>query len=120
MAKAQIILGEGSGGINVTLDTISFTGKTLLGSITTKGGTYTATEDCLMGGVLTSTGSVQAFVAFNGSTVFSVGDNKSARIGRSTTSVSSNDTYGMFVPKGTVVTTRTDEGTPNLTFYSLD
>lgn len=103
-------------GANAPITDISVVGKTLLGTITTAGGTYTATEDCLMAGKLVGSSSANAYVQFNGSTVFS--SISTAQIGYSTSSASAPDTCGMFVPKDTVVTTRSS-GTYSLYFYSL-
>lgn len=117
MAKAEIILGEGSGA-NITLDAIEFTNKTLLGSITSRSESFTASEDCIMGGIITGSSSAYAYVNFDNSLVFA--SNSTARIGCSSSSVTNPDTYGMFVPKGTVVTVRSDSGTYNIKFYSLN
>ena len=110
-------LTSSGGGASITLDTLSFTGKTLLASITVKGGSYTPTEDCIMCAKITGSSSSYAYVNFDGSLVFA--SNSTGRIGYSSSSASTPDTYGMFVPKGTVVTTRSDSGTYDIKFYSL-
>ena len=116
MATTEMDYIEGVGA-NITLDAIGFTNKTLLGTITSRSESFTASEDCVMGGIITGSSSAYAYVNFNNTLVFA--SNSTGRMGCSTSSVPSPDTYGMFVPKGTVVTVRSDSGSYNLKFYSL-
>ena len=101
----------------ISLDELGFTGKSLLGSISSRSESFTASEDCVMSAKITGSSSAYAYVNFDGSLVFAT--NSTAKIGYSSSSASTPDTYGMFVPKGTVVTVRTDSGTYDIKFYSL-
>lgn len=116
MAKAEIILGEGSGA-NITLDAIGFTNKTLIHTINTASASWTATEDCIMGGKIQGA-SNSPILYFNNTPVVWAGNGQVVYIGMVSSSDTSPTTYGIFVPKGTVVTTR-NSGTYNLKFYSL-
>lgn len=106
----------GSGG-TPTLDNLSFTNKTLLYTINSASASWEATEDCIMGGNLKGAG-VSAMVYFNNVLTLWTGDGERTYVGMKSTSDTSPTTYGVFVPKGTVVTTR-NSGTYNLKFYSL-
>lgn len=118
MAKAQIDL-MGVGGNPITLDDLSFTGKTLIHTISTASASWIATEDCIMGGTMKGATDSSAIAYFNNASAFWTGNGANGYIGMASSSDTSPTTYGIFVPKGTVVTTR-NSGTYNLKFYSLN
>ena len=115
---ALIRANSGSGGNPITLDDLSFTGKTLIHTISTASASWTATEDCIMGGTMKGATDSSAIAYFNNASAFWTGNGASGYIGMASSSDTSPTTYGIFVPKGTVVTTR-NSGTYNLKFYSL-
>lgn len=99
--------------------------KTLLGSITTYNGSYTATQDCVMYCKCVGDGTYSPIIYFNG--VVSLwsygtsGSKYSLWIGYENTSSTAPTLYGIFIPKGTVVTTRNRSSqTYDVRFYSLD
>lgn len=101
--------------------------KTLLGSITTYDGSYTATQDCVMYGYAkgASNGSVSPIIYLNDEPSMFANSSSSGLwqlyIGYSTSANTDPDTYGVFIPKGTTVKTRNQSGqTYNLKFYTLE
>lgn len=112
MAKAQIILGEvgGSGGITANLND-------LLGSITTEGGSYTTTQDCIMIGSTKGNGSQTPILYIDGtSNILYQGDSSTYTRG-----FGYND-IGIAIPSGHTISTRvgTDGAfTYNINFYSI-
>lgn len=115
---------SGGGGTNITLDKLLYSSsKTLLGSITTYNGSWTATEDCVMYGYGKASGSstTSPMVYLNGSNCyFSNGSGSQFYVGYTSSALSTPDTYGIFIPKGTVITTRNQSGqTYKLQFYTL-
>ena len=114
---ALIRCGTSGGGTPITLDDLSFTGKSLIHTINTVSASWTATEDCIMGGKIQGA-SNSPILYFNNAAVVWAGNGQVVYIGMASSSDTSPTTYGIFVPKGTVVTTR-NSGTYNLKFYSL-
>lgn len=111
-------------GAPLELDNLTTTGKTLLGSITTYNGSWTATEDCVMFGYVTGSAATAAQVMFDGEVISMVyGDSGPVRATIGMNALGANISYakyGMFVPKGTVVTTRNSSATTYwLQFYSI-
>lgn len=121
MATAECNYFNSGGGGSVTLNQLLYNAnKTLLDTITTVSGSYTATEDCVMYGSMAFGGSSSSPNISFDSTVFAfLNTGGTLYFGYSSSSLSTPDTYGVFVPKGTVVTTR-NVGTYNLKFYTLD
>lgn len=91
----------------------------LLGSITTRGGSFTATQDCIMIGQ--ASGQVAAYVYIDGTSASNYLIQPTAGSGTSRTAIVGNETYGIGVaiPKGSVISTRSDGGSYNLKFYGL-
>ena len=99
--------------------------KTLLGSITTYNGSYTATQDCVMYAYGKGSGSYSPYIYFNDVVSFfsncSSGTGYELYIGFTSASSTTPDAYGVFVPKGTTVKTRDRSGhTYRVSFYTLD
>ena len=116
---------SGGGGAPTLSQLLYNSSKTLLGSITTYNGSYTATEDCVMYGYGKGvSNNYSPMIYIDG--VVSVLPNASGSaitvyIGYSSTSLAAPDTYGMFIPKGATITCRNrSEQIYNLEFYSLD
>ena len=110
----------GSGG-GITIDNLKFDGKTQIHSITSRGATWTATQDCVMAATVVndSDGAAQVFMddlticmAWNGT------QEQRFRIGYSGSSTSTPNGIGLFVPKGAVIKTRSDVGSYSLYFYA--
>ena len=127
MAIVQEIFGNG-GGSQITLDKLLYNaGKTLLGSITTYNGSYTTTEDCVMYGYGkgASGSNVSPIIYIDSNPIVFANSNSSGLwqvyIGYSSSSISTPDSYGMFIPKGATVSTRNQSGQSyKLEFYTLD
>lgn len=85
----------------------------LLGSITTVGGSYTATEDCVMmirG--MKATSATEAYITINGKAFIRIFNASSDGM-----YMPQND-YGIFIPKDTVVGTKNGTGNSyNIEFY---
>ena len=112
-----------SGGGGITLANLLYNAsKTLLGSITTYNGSYTTTEDCVMYGYgKSSSGSAPYIKAGDDFILIGNGSAMEWYIGYSSSSLATPDGYGIFVPKGTTITTRNvSNNTYNIRFYSLD
>ena len=89
----------------------------LITSITTRNASWTATDDCIMIGTVYTTTNTAAQVSFDGNVVVSMETNSTSqpltRVGYGN--------MGFAVPKGTVVTTRSDSsGNYNLKFYGIE
>ena len=93
----------------------------LLGQITTVNGSYTATEDCIMCGMIKNSGGDKgaqiningypALIAYHAST-----GNACAYVGNVTVA---NSKVGMYIPRGSVVTS-SNIGTYSIKFYSIN
>lgn len=116
MALMRMPTYAGGDGNPITFDDLSVVDKTVLTTITTAGASWTATEDCVLGGIIQGSQSAAAYLYLNSVVVFST-------VGKCGFAVSNSDatipsTYGLFIPKGTEVKTRA-YGTYNLKIYSL-
>ena len=126
MAKTEIILGEAGGkGVSCAPDT-----SRPLGYITQKGndsqnrGIFQATEDCIMvGNVAGESGyGATVFMSMTGYSTASAdelitGVTGTARFGVNGSGTPQN--WGIPIPKGAYLKSRTDYGTYNLTFYGM-
>lgn len=110
----QRALSGSGGGSNVSYvpDT-----NNLIHSITTAGGSWTATEDCVMVGTATAVGGWATQIYLNTSTEANA-NNFFAGPNSGTIYIGDNSTtqMGVFIAKGTKVLTRS-YGTYNLSFY---
>ena len=102
LVRASSGSGGGGGNVSITPDT-----NNQLGTITAKGGTFTATEDCIMVGTQKQDGG-GAIIYIDGNPLLSVSTQGQDSIGTS---------IGIFIPKNSVVTSRSSNGTYNLSFY---
>ena len=114
MSPVVINSGSDSGNLSLIADM-----DNLLGSITTKGGSFTATQDCIMIG--TASGSYAAFVYIDGTTSDDYIIQPTAGSGQSRSAIVGNENkgIGMAIPKGSVITTRSDYGSYDLKFYGI-
>lgn len=119
MAMTAMNMVNGGGGAP-TLDQLLYnSNKTLLGSITTYGGSYTATEDCVMYAKCSTTSGSSLDITINSKTVLS--GNTTLLAGYYSKTDSAPTGYGVFIPKGTTVNTRNTSGMAfSLDFYTLD
>lgn len=113
------------GGGSITLDKLLYdSSKTLLGSITAPGGSYTTTQDCVMFAKCVGRGSYSPWITLNGqkiaSSYGSSGSKYQLYIGYASSDDANPSTYGIFVPSGTLVEARNDSGqTYDVRFYPL-
>ena len=103
--------------------------KTLLGSFSTAGGSYTATEDCVMYAYISgkSDNNTTPYLMIDGEIFILAhgysGNGHRARIGMNSTSGSFPDIYsvGMYIPKGATISSRNASGQGyDVRFYTLD
>lgn len=108
------------GGAKPTKNDIYVRDKTPIQTLNTPGASWTATEDCVMAGVISAT-SANALVTLDGINMIVVQQNSTVRIGVPSTQSSTPTSYGMFIPKGVTIATRElSSGTYDLNFYSLN
>ena len=127
MALFRSSSSNGGGGAP-TIEQLTYNAnKRLLGSITTYGGSYTATEDCVMYGYgkATSGSTSGAYLSANSASsdifIMSAGTTNAFYIGSNSTPGTNPTGMGMFIPKGVTVYARAlSNQTFNLKFYSLD
>lgn len=105
--------GGGGGSSSFYADTT----KSPLYTMNQRGDTWTATQDCIMIG--TVAGSNAPYVFINGNTSSDYLVNATAGSGQSRSAVIGNlaQGIGMAIPKGSVITSRSDSGSFDLKFY---
>ena len=118
-------MNSGSGGGGSYSPVVAIDTNNLLGSISSRGGSYTATEDCGMyGSIYTTSGSnttLRGTVYCNGKTLFDFKINSNATPINNSFTIG-NSANGMFIPKGSTISlsfTSGNVGTINIGFYKL-
>ena len=116
---ALIRANSGSGGNPITLDDLSFTGKTLIHTINVSNPSWTADRDCVMAVNMKGASGMSPIIYFDGQVaMWGTNSNDSVIIGFTSVSATTPTTYGVFIPKGTPVGIRATYGTYNVVFYA--
>ena len=109
MAVFPMVKGVPSGGGVTSI--VADTSQTL-GSITSAGGSYTASDNCIMIGTFRGSSGGQASISIDGDLFFATDDGSYG-------SYLGYGSYGIFIPKGSVITARSGYGIYNLIFYKI-
>lgn len=90
-----------------------------LGTLTSAGGQYTATEDCIMIANLQTTGSAAAlYINNNGDSSSRIAISDTGTVGNIASCWVGYGNYGMFIPKGSTIYSASS-GTYNVSFYKV-
>lgn len=107
-SASKCMLSDGETSVETALGNKGFIPdftKTVLGSITTQGGSYTATKDCYVIGTITNSNGGQAIVYVNGYAVFATNNNDTS--------------FAFPCKKGTLITVRNTYGIYGITIYDI-